>query len=221
MPSRRLLLPALGVLGALAMSACDPASPADPDPVTPPETVSTDPLKGEIPMPPPPEEVNEAMDSAGAPARQLDSACGTITADGLCGVSFGMSADEAREAHQGDGLLVMGDPTQEQEACYYLGPQQASYDIGYMVVDGTVQRIDIRAPGVATGQAVQVGMPAGEVEGIYPGLERQPNKYSDRDDLIVQLEGEAKLIMETDDSGNISAFRIGLPPAVDYVEGCA
>lgn len=202
---------------ALALAACDPASPADP------ETVSTGTTGSDIPMPPPPDTAAQTANTAGdgSATGGASSDCGTVTADGLCGVSFGMSADEAKSAHAGGGLLLMGDPTEEEEACYYLGPDKASYDVGYMVVDGTVQRIDIRAPGVATAEAVQVGMPAAEVEGIYPTLEKQPNKYTDRDNLIVQLDGEAKLVMETDDEGNIADYRIGLPPAVDYVEGCA
>lgn len=202
---------------ALVLAACDPASPADP------ETVSTGTTGSDIPMPPPPEMAAQTADTASeaSPAGDASSDCGTVTVDGLCGVSFGMSAEEAKTAHTGGGLVVMGDPTEEEEACYYLGPQQASYDIGYMVVDGTIQRIDIRAPGVATAESVQVGMPAAEVEGLYPDLEKQPNKYTERDNLIVQLDGEAKLVMETDGDGNIADYRIGLPPAVDYVEGCA
>ena len=63
-------------------------------------------------------------------------------------------------------------------------------------------------------------MLAGEVEGIYPDLKRQPNKFTSRDDLIVQLSGDVRLVMETDEAGNVASYRIGLPPAVNYVEGC-
>lgn len=193
------------ICGVAAMTlfaaACDPATPTDPAPITPPEEAGT-------------------PEASATPATPTDADCQTVTADGLCGVEFGMTADDARAAHQ-SGLYNMGDSgTGDDQACMYLGPQQGNYDVGYMLVDGTVQRIDIRAPGVATDEAVQVGMQAGEVEGIYPDLERQPNKYPEYEDLIVQLSGEAKLIMETDEAGNVASYRIGLPPAVDYVEGC-
>lgn len=199
------------ICGVAAMTlfaaACDPATPTDPEPITPPEGTATPAMPA----------TGTAVDT---PATQTDADCQTVTAEGLCGVEFGMTADDARAAHQ-SGLYNMGDSgTGDDQACMYLGPQQDNYDVGYMLVDGTVQRIDIRAPGVATGEAVQVGMQAGAVEGIYPDLERQPNKYSEYDDLIVQLSGEAKLIMETDENGLIASYRIGLPPAVDYVEGC-
>ena len=197
---------------ALFAAACDPATPTDPEPLTPPEEAAA------TPAPAMPATGTPGMTET--PVRDLGTECGTVTADGLCGVEFGMTAEEARAAHQSGLYNMGGNATGDDQACMYLGPEQGNYDIGYMVVDGTVQRIDIRAPGVATDEAVQVGMQAGEVEGIYPDLERQPNKYSEYDDLIVQLSGEAKLIMETDENGLIAAYRIGLPPAVDYVEGC-
>ena len=100
-----------------------------------------------------------------------------------------MSAEEAKAAHE-SGLHEMGDSAAgEEQACYYLGPQRGNYDVGYMVVDGSVQRVDIRAPGVATAQGLEVGMPATAAEGLYQEIERQPNKYTDRDNLIIQLQG--------------------------------
>lgn len=213
------LIPLLA--GGAFLAACNPAQPTDPAPATPPENAaaSSTPQSGKVLA----DNTATTVPPSGAGVstpRQLGSACGTLTAEGLCNVEFGMTAEEARQAHKGE-LYKLGSAGAEPGECYYLGPEKGSYDIGYMVTQGTVQRIDVRAPGVATGEAVQVGMPAGEVEGIYPGLERQPNKYSDRDDLIVDLEGDAKLIMEVDENGNIGAYRVGLAPAVDYVEGCA
>ena len=204
---------------ALFAAACDPATPTDPEPLTPPEEAAATPAPA-IPATSTSGMTETADTGTETPVRELGTECGTVTAEGLCGVEFGMTADDARAAHQGE-LYNMGDSgTGDDQACMYLGPKEDNYDVGYMLVDGTVQRIDIRAPGVATGEAVQVGMLAGEVEGIYPDLERQPNKYSEYEDLIVQLSGEAKLIMETDENGLIASYRIGLPPAVDYVEGC-
>ena len=199
-------LPLIAAAGFLA--ACEPAPRTEVDSVSPPEDgpLASDETAGQAS---PPDE---------AP-RQAGSECSTVTVEGLCGVTFGMTAEEAMVAHA-SGLEDMGGAA-EPEACYYLGPEPGNYDVGYMVVDGQVQRIDIRAPGVSTSEGVEVGMPAGEVEGIYPNLERAPNKYTDRDNLIVNLGGDTKLIMETDETGNIASYRVGIPPAVDYVEGCA
>lgn len=194
----------------LFAAACDPATPTDPEPITPPEGTAT-------PADPAMPATGTAVD---APATQTDADCQTVTAEGLCGVEFGMTADDARAAHQGE-LYNMGDSgTGDDQACMYLGPQQGNYDVGYMLVDGTVQRIDVRAPGIATAESVEVGTPATDVTRLYPGLERQPNKYTSRDNLIVQLSGDVRLVMETDEAGNVASYRIGLPPAVDYVEGC-
>lgn len=217
----RFQLVASAALAAVFLAACDPATPTDPDPLTPPEEAAA---PADPAMPAPGTSTGTTGDTAGmdaSPDQVSPAACATITADGLCGVEFGMSADEAKEAHLA-GLYDMGDSAAgDESACYYLGPEEGNYDVGYMVESGSVQRIDIRAPGVVTPDGVEVGMSEAEVEDIYPALERQPNKYTDRDDLIVMMEGGAKLIMETDEAGNVSAYRVGRPPAVDYVEGCA
>lgn len=218
----RFQLAASAALAAVFLAACDPATPADPEPLTPPEETAA---PADPAMPAPGTSTDTTGDSAGMDASSPDqvspAACATITADGLCGVDFGMSADEARQAHLA-GLYAMGDSgTGEESACYYLGPEEGNYDVGYMVESGSVQRIDIRAPGVVTPEGVEVGMNEAEVEAIYPDLTRQPNKYVDRDDLIVEMDGGAKLIMETDEAGAVSAYRVGLSPAVDFVEGCA
>lgn len=213
----RLQLACSAAATALFLTACDPVTPADPAPLTPPEETGA-PSGPDMPATDPSSGPQVQPAEAGT---EDQTSCTTITADGLCGVRFGMSAEEAKAAHE-RGLHDMGDSAVgEEQACYYLGPQRGNYDVGYMVVDGSVQRVDIRAPGVATAQGVEVGMPATAVEGLYQEIERQPNKYTDRDNLIIQLQGDAKLIMETDEAGNISTYRVGLPPAVDYVEGCS
>lgn len=218
----RFQLAISAALAAVLLTACDPATPADPEPLKPPEEAA---LPADPAMPAPGTSTETTGDTAGMDAFSPDqvspAACATISSDGLCGVALGMSADEARQAHLA-GLYAMGDSgTGEESACYYLGPEEGNYDVGYMVEGGSVQRIDIRAPGVVTPEGVEVGMSEAEVEAIYPDLTRQSNKYTDRDDLIVQMDGGAKLIMETDEAGTVSAYRVGLPPAVDFVEGCA
>ncbi len=38
--------------------------------------------------------------------------------------------------------------------------------------------------------------------------------------LSVEAPGGAKLVFETGADGKVSSWRVGLPPQVDYVEGC-
>ena len=66
-------------------------------------------------------------------------------------------------------------------------------------------------------------MAASEIAAIYPGrIEERPHKYVDGAKYLrVTRDGsEAVLLFETDAQGRVEEWRIGLPPQVDYVEGC-
>jgi len=144
----------------------------------------------------------------------------TVTSRGFRGVEFGMTAREASAAYPG-GLVVLGDASAPPGECYYIGPRQGSYAIAFMVVSGSVRRIDIHADAIETERGAGVGMPLDEVAALYPGARRQPDKYAPRNtNLIAPLDGPAHAVFEEED-GRIRAYHVGLPPAVDYVEGCA
>ncbi|MEQ9317403.1 MAG: hypothetical protein RLN72_16250, partial [Henriciella sp.] len=147
-----------------------------------------------------------------------EAACATLSAKGLCNIEFGMSDAEARAAFPG---TLSGDAT-ENSSCYYLLPTGAGYGTAFMVVDGTVQRIDIRDTSVATAAGAKVGMLLDDVDDLYDGGTRTPNKYAPaNEDLKVDLEGGVFAIFEEGNQGRIRAYRLGIEPAVSFVEGCA
>ncbi|GGD07864.1 hypothetical protein [Aquisalinus flavus] len=214
----KILLATLSLSALLAACAEDAATPAAPE-----ETASEELTAEET------DEVIEDLeaDMASLPVRAGDedlagADCDPATAEGYCGVLFGMSAGEARAAYPG-GLV--GGPDEDpygDPGCYYLNVAPENYEIGFMVVDGTVMRLDVRAPGVTTEAGAMVGMAAEDVLARYPDAERLPNKYTDEDDIHVDLGNDAKAIFEQEvGEGTISRYRIGLAPPVDYVEGCA
>ena len=216
---RIAILPSLCVLG-IALAACgeETKTPASPEESTSEELTA--------------EETNEAIDELEADMASLPvraggedlagTDCGPATAEGYCGVLFGMSADEARAAYPG-GLV--GGPDEDpygNPQCFYLNVAPESYEIGFMVVDGDVMRLDVRAPGVATDAGAMVGMTVDEIVALYPDAELLPNEYTDEDDIHVDLGGDAKVIFEQEfGEGTIGRYRIGLLPPVGYIEGCA
>ena len=134
-----------------------------------------------------------------------------------------MTADEAKLAHP-DGLIAMDDTdeTGAMSACYYMTPEEGNFDLGYMVVDGTVQRIDVRVPGLTFKNGAGVGMSADDVKALYPDAAVQPDKYApELENISTKLSGGAKAVFETGDDGIVSAYRVGMAPPVDYVEGCS
>ena len=74
-------------------------------------------------------------------------------------------------------------------------------------------------------RGLQVGSSAQQIRATYPGrFEEQPNKYVEgATDFIVTpyIDSEARMVFETDPDGVVTRWRIGVPPAVFYVEGCS
>ena len=68
-------------------------------------------------------------------------------------------------------------------------------------------------------------MDEAELQKLYHGaLQSMPHKYVEGGHtLSVAASGvsPARLVFETGADGKATAWRIGLPPQVDYVEGCS
>ncbi len=83
-----------------------------------------------------------------------------------------------------------------------------------------VDAVDIEAPGGG-----KVGMSVQDIDRLYAGrISRQPHKYVDGGQYLRIVDaggGPGVLLFETDAKGVVSSWRIGVPPQVDYVEGCS
>ena len=159
--------------------------------------------------------------SAREKAKAEPAMCDTVDPDGFCGVKFGMSAEEADAAFPG---ALVGEPVNdiESEACFYKRRADDDYDVLFMFVDGAFARVDIRSPEIPTVAGAKVGMTLDAVQSLYPGSARKPDFYSaPAENLIVDLGGGSFAIFEEDAAGVVTAYRVGVKPAVDYVEGCA
>ena len=187
---------------SVSLAACGPSGEPVPERL-PDETTAT--VPGNV-------ETLAAPDAASA------DDCATLSADGLCGLRFGMDEGEVRAAYPGE---IHGDQPADS-ACFFLRPQEASYGQLFMMDGGTLERIDISIPGIATPQGAEVGMMLEAVEGLYEDTERLPNKYvPDYEDLRVTLGDGLFAVFEQGEGGIVQAYRVGRAPAVDYVEGCA
>jgi hypothetical protein len=53
-------------------------------------------------------------------------------------------------------------------------------------------------------------------------VESQPHKYVAGGSYlrVAAPQGESALLFETDAQGTVTRWRVGVPPAGDYVEGC-
>ena len=151
---------------------------------------------------------------------------GTITFQGFGPAKFGATAEEVRIAWGGD----LGDARPDGPGgCHYLIPQPVGtdgYRTAFMIEGDKFVRIDVRRNDVTAPGGGKVGMTKAQVAALYTGIEEQPHKYSDG--LYLRIKdaagGKGVLLFETDakgDDARVTEWRIGVPPQVDYVEGCS
>jgi len=216
------MTPAIALL-ALALAACtadrapdttDGAAPADPanamanDPAAPPPL---DQPAEDIPPATAPDNVNQSPD------------LGLVRMDGYGDMRFGMTLDEARQAWGGE-LKGMGD---EEATCRYLTPQwvEIPSEFAFMFEDGRFVRYDIGTGREIAPGGGKVGMDADEIRSLYAGkVEETPHKYVEGGRYLGVKDasgGEGKRVFATDGNGKVTSWRVGVPPQVDYVEGCS
>lgn len=213
-PRAWLLLPL-----ACVLAACGPADApggAGKDALTDPEAV------GEEPVAPP---ATDTAPPAAAPAAPAANAGVAFDYTGVAGVAFGTAADALRTAWPGgaapDAAVAPG-------LCHFLYAQpkpQESFGVAFMVEGDRFVRVDVDAPDLRAPGGGHAGMTAEAVRAAYAGrIEEQPHKYIEGGKYLVVAPddgGPARLVFEVDAGGIVTQWRLGLPPQVHYVEGCA
>ena len=212
----RLTLPILGVV-AVALAACtgrDSANPETETPAAPSEQAAT-----EVPPATAPATAMPAANPA-PPEQGPMPAPGTIGYAGFGPAKFGVTAEQVRMAW---GKEMVGGPG-EPGSCYYLYPQprpQNGYRIAFMIEGDKFVRVDVDTAGIAAPGGGEVGQSIDEIRKRYAGAEEQPHKYVEGGKNVRHKDASGSVVLfETDAAGKVTEWRVGLPPQVDYVEGC-
>lgn len=135
---------------------------------------------------------------------------------------FGMSADEVRQKWDGE----LEGAASEGSTCYYLRPKQAD-GAGWpalMFEDGKFVRYDVETIADVAPGGGQIGMGIDDIKTAYAGrVEEQPHKYVEggKNLRIESADGASAIVFETDAAGKVTDWHVGVPPQVDYVEGCS
>lgn len=199
------------VMAVTLLSACqrDPAAA----PATEPQTTATATPMAEAPAPTP------AADDTAAPAGPVSQASFLGYGD----MKLGSTVEEARAAWGGE---LNGAPM-EGTTCHYLWPKWISRpaDFAFMMEEGKFVRYDVGTDKEIAPGGGKVGMVVEQLMLLYgSSLQSAPDKYVEGGKVltITAPDGSpAKLVFQVDGVGSVTGWRVGLPPQVDYVEGCS
>lgn len=207
----------------LALSACQ-EPPQTVDPAADPAATGN---AMDDPAAPPLDRPEEDVPSAAADgaAAGMMLAEGAISFEGFGPAAFGADQEQVRMAWGRDlGEAMPSEPG----GCYYLMPQPqpaGGYRIAFMIEGDRFSRIDVRADDIVAPGGGRVGMSADEIEALYLGrVEERPHKYVEGAKYLRipdEAGGGGVLLFATNEHGRVSDWRIGVPPQVDYVEGCS
>ena len=216
--SRLLLCVAMiAVLSACSADrdAASPAANAPPAADQPAEDIppSTMPASAQMPA------------STETPAPAADGADTQASFSGYGDVKFGTAAADMEKAWGGE-LKALGKDA--NPSCYFMTPKwaKAPSEFAFMIGDGKFVRYGTDSAKYVAPGGGRVGMDKAGIARLYPNIEAQPHKYTDGEYLRIKdpAGGKAMLIFETDgkqDDAKVTEWRVGLPPQVDYIEGCS
>lgn len=167
-----------------------------------------------------------AGDAASTPVSSATAMVGAPTTlaryDGYGATRFGMDAAAFDQAWDGE---LEGAPAQGS-TCFYRTPTgtQRPRELAFMFEAGHFVRYDIASANEAAPGGGKVGMDAAQIRTLYGArVQTQPHKYvvGAHTLRVLALQGSSVLVFETDERGKVTRWRAGMPPQVDYVEGCA
>lgn len=144
----------------------------------------------------------------------------TLNEDGLGPIQIGMTLDEAVNM----GLL--NERPEIKQACDFVFPAVGAGVplVNVMVVKGKVARIDVDTGTVTTEDGARIGDTEDRIKEIYGDeLKITPNKYISGGHYFTVMGDSAsagKAIVFETDGRQVTAFRAGRLPEVEWVEGC-
>jgi hypothetical protein len=159
---------------------------------------------------------------ASAPAVARSVASPTLARwDGYGALRLGM--DEASFRRAWGGALKGGAATGSDCAMWTPNATVSSAPLSFMIEHGRFVRYDVRSAEEIAPGGGQVGMSRAAIEQRYAGrISASPHKYEAGAVTlrIAEASTPAALLFEVGADGKVRGWRVGLPPQVDYVEGC-
>jgi hypothetical protein len=141
--------------------------------------------------------------------------------DGYGDMRFGMDEAAFRRAWQGD----LAGTVDAAGGCSVLRPVWVKQprDFGFLFEQGHFARYDVGTAKEAAPGGGKVGMDVAGIRARYGDrVQATPHKYVAGAQYlrVAAPDGKSALVFETDATGKVTRWRVGVPPQIDYVEGC-
>jgi hypothetical protein len=159
--------------------------------------------------------------AARRPANPMASS-GPARLDGYGPLSFGMTAAEMKQAWVG---TLRGAPARGN-ICYELVPDGSTGQgpLAFMVEADKLVRYDVHANADVAPGGGRRGMTADDIRRRYAGLVQEIPAASGRAGRALRVRSPhpagGVLLFETSASGEVTGWRVGQAPQVDYADGC-
>ncbi|RYG31644.1 MAG: hypothetical protein EON93_12610 [Burkholderiales bacterium] len=191
---------------AVVLSACGPSSAPESEPA---ERASVEPA----PLDP----------EAPAAEQAALASCGTVTAQGYCGVTFGMTPQQANAKFPGGLENYDGaDPSGQADPnhCFEMFGIEPVQGISFLIEGQKVGRVDVLTEAARTADGFGVGTEAQAIRDRFAAAAMDaPNKYEPEVTDLAVTDGAAKYVFEIQD-GKVRGWRAGVAPTIDYTEHC-
>ena len=164
----------------------------------------------------------EPLDPNAPAAEQAALAsCGPVTAGGYCGVTFGMTPEQARakfpvglEGYDGAGVDA------QPGHCFELFGVEPVQGVSFLVEGGKVGRVDFLTDAAKTVDGFGIGTDADAIRARFGAAAMDvPNKYEPEVTDLTVTQGATKFVFEVQ-GGAVRGWRAGVAPTIDYTEHC-
>ncbi len=140
-----------------------------------------------------------------------------ITYYGFGPVKVGMKVSAASKA-----LGIPFTELDKENDCHYANPKRLFKDVGFMIVNGRIARVDVDTRGYVTAAGAKIGDTEARIKRLYKGkVAVSPHKYTDGRYLTVQIDGGKFGIVFETDGKRVTYIRAGKSPEFGYIEGCS
>jgi hypothetical protein len=148
--------------------------------------------------------------------------CGEVTVQGYCGVRFGMTEAEARQAFPValEGYELPAEAQSISDKCRELFAVEPVTGVSFLMDAGRIGRVDLLTEAARTVDGFGVGTQASAIRTRFGDTMGMATNALEPEitDLTV-VEGDVKFVFEIQD-GVVRAWRAGVAPTIDYVAHC-